>query len=309
MRTLSTFDRLAPLTRDLPLHQPIAIAIRALKQTLCHAAGPSPKRRIGSAKLNDIVGGLNRAVKTVFLVCLWALNSPARGVEAVSVYAAASTTEVISAVAAGFQHRTGITVKTSFASSSTLAKQIEAGAPANVFISASPEWMDFVEEKALVEPGSRRELLGNELAMIAPKGAGFQVDMTSAVPPAGLNGKLCMGDPAHVPAGIYGKEALTSLGWWNALEKRLVGTNDVRAALAFVERGECAAGIVYASDAKSNERVEIVAAFPPNTHSDVRYPVALLKPAGEAAQSFLNYLFGETARTFYVHHGFTVPAQ
>jgi len=224
--------------------------------------------------------------------------------EKVTVYTAASTTDALNEIGAHYQEATGVQVVYSFAASSALAKQIEQGAPAEVFISADQRWMDYLADKNLIINDSRRDLLTNVLVLIAPKGQGFAVKMEKDFDLAGaFAGKWCTCD-LSVPAGRYAKQALTALGWWEALAPRLVGTQDVRSALAFVERGECAAGIVYETDAKASKQVEIVGIFPATSHEPIVYPVALVKGAGKAARDFLDFLFTPAAAAVFKRYGF-----
>jgi molybdate transport system substrate-binding protein len=234
-----------------------------------------------------------------------ALCNAAGADEGVRVYAAASLTNALNDIAAAWAKENHPQPKLILAASSTLAKQIEAGAPADIFASADLKWMDYLDERQEVVTASRRNLLGNTLVLIVPKGKRFDLEMKSdfAIEKA-FSTKLCMGEPASVPAGIYGKQALESLGWWPRLQGRIVGTDDVRTALAFVERGECALGIVYATDAAISDRVEVLAAFPENSHDPIVYPFALLEGAGPEAPAFLDYLETAAAQTVFEKYGF-----
>lgn len=229
----------------------------------------------------------------------------AYGQDHVTVYAAASLTNAIGDIAASYEAEHDVRVSVSYASSSTLAKQIEAGAPAQVFISADTQWMDYLQTRGKIDIATRHNLLGNHLVLISPKDSPVSVslrkgfDLSSA-----FVGKLCTGDTATVPAGIYAKEALINLGMWSGVEKRVVGTDDVRAALAFVARGECPVGIVYETDAKISDKVVIDARFPDDTHKPVVYPVTLLPEASRAAQDFYQYLGSDHARKIYEKYGF-----
>ncbi len=225
----------------------------------------------------------------------------------VTVFAAASTTNALIDVAAGFTRATQIAVKTSFASSSTLAKQIAQGAPADIYISANPKWMDYLVEKERVSELRRFDLLGNRLVLIAPKSSTAQVTIA---PDGNLvsilgNGKLAMGDPDHVPAGIYGQQALKSLGLWADLSAKVARAWDVRACLALVERTEAPLGIVYATDAAISEKVKVLSEFPPATHSPITYPAALVgNPPSPEATAFVQYLRGNEARAIFEKYGF-----
>lgn len=223
----------------------------------------------------------------------------------VTVYAAASLTNVMKVLSASYESQHPVRIKSSFASSSTLAKQIEAGANADIFASADQQWMDYLQAHQLIEASSRKALLGNTLVLVAPTDQAAPVVMRKGQAPA-LKGYLCMGDPTHVPAGIYGKQALVSLDWWVALAKHMVATEDVRAALAFVQRGECQLGIVYATDAAISDKVVIVGRFPAGSHDPVVYPFALLPKASAEARDFFTYLQGRQAAAVFAKAGFTL---
>lgn len=239
---------------------------------------------------------------------LWLLGLatlPAEAAE-ITVFAAASLTKVLTVLGQGYEKANDTKVILSFAGSSALAKQIEQGAPADIFISADTKWMDYLDSKGKIDHGTRMNLLGNSLVLIAPKGKAFPVktdrgfDFASA-----FTGNLCTGQTESVPVGMYAKEALTSLGWWEAIKQRIVGTEDVKASLNLVERGECDAGIVYRTDAMGNEKVEVVSAIPENLHSPIVYPVALVTQL-EAAAEFVHYLQGPDAAKAFTAHGFTL---
>jgi molybdate transport system substrate-binding protein len=224
----------------------------------------------------------------------------------VTVYAAASLTNALKDISTAYQASNGVAIKNSFAASSTLAKQIEAGAPAQIFASADRKWMDYLQARKQIERASRVNLLGNTLVLIAPAAEPRTVTMAAGQAPR-FEGRLCMGEPGSVPAGIYGKEALTKLGWWEALKGRVVGTDDVRTALAFVERAECPLGIVYETDAKVSNKVMVAGVFPAGSHEPVVYPFALLPGATAEARAFFRYLQGAEARAVFVRYGFSQP--
>ena len=235
------------------------------------------------------------------------LGLPAWAGGNVMVYAAASTTNAINAIAALYEQEKEVKINASFAASSALARQIEQGAPAGIFISADLKWMDYLQQKGRIVAETRRNLLGNELVMIAPKGKTFTVRLDKSFDlPAAFEGRWCTCDPASVPIGIYSKQALTTFGWWQALEPRLVTAPDVRAALAFVERGECAMGIVYETDAKSSDQVTVLGTFPTDSHEPVVYPVALTQGAGQEANGFLDFLLSKPAAAIFTRYGFTM---
>lgn len=239
---------------------------------------------------------------SALLTCLLSTASHADGI---TVYAAASLTDAIKEISVRWHAIHTDTIKSSYASSSILAKQIEAGAPADIFVSADAKWMDYLAVRQLIIPSSRSNLLGNTLVMIAPASEPRSVLMAKGKAPA-LTGRLCMGEPNSVPAGIYGKQALTSLGWWSALEKRVVATEDVRTTLAFVERGECPMGIVYETDARASKKVMVAGRFPSGLHDPVVYPFALLPNASPSAREFFIYMTGPEAQKVFVRHGFMI---
>jgi len=210
----------------------------------------------------------------------------------VRVFAAASLTDVLGELA----HDEALELN--LASSSTLAKQIEAGADFDVFISANEQWMDAVEKAGLLRPGSRIDLLRNRLAVIRPKGG-------AATLGSDFTGRLAVGDPAHVPAGIYAKQALDKLG----LHPQLLPGEDVRAALRYVELGEAELGIVYATDARASDKVEIVELIDESLHDPVVYPAALAKGASPTAERWFEHLCGDTARAVFQGHGFDVAGR
>jgi molybdate transport system substrate-binding protein len=225
--------------------------------------------------------------------------------EPVRIYAAASLTNVLAEIASQWQQRGHPAPRLAFGGTATMARQLAAGAPADIFAAADGRWMDELERQGQLEPGTRIDLLGNELVLIAPRGRTFQVELQPGFSLArAFPGKLCLGEPGVVPAGTYAKQALESLQWWDSLQGRIVGTEDVRSALTFVERGECAAGIVYATDAAVSDRVVVIAHFAPQSHAPIVYPVALLRNAAPRAHDFLAYLNSKTAAATFRRHGF-----
>ncbi len=252
---------------------------------------------------------MNFPKTTTIILFLFSLAFPAicSAEDRVLIFAAASATNAVTEITKLYEREKGVKVLASFASSSTLAKQLEAGAPAHIYLSANPKWMDYLEKKSILEPKTRRKLLGNYLVVVAPKGRTFPLEIKKGFDFAGaFTGKLAMGDPLHVPAGIYGKEALLSLGWWNSVASRVVGAMDVRFALSFVERGEAAAGIVYATDAKLSDKVEVAGVFPGENHAPISYPAALIRGAGPQAREFYEFLGSEQAGAIFSKYGFKV---
>ena len=247
-------------------------------------------------------------IKKLFALALTiALSTPVFADEKLTVFAAASLTNVLTEIDAKYEKETGIKVVHSFAASSALAKQIENGAPADIFISADLKWMNYLQDKSFINKASRKNLLGNELVLIAPKGKSFEVKFDKAFDfSKAFEGRLCTGDLDSVPVGIYAKEALTNLGWWNDIKSRIVGTQDVRGALAFVERAECNVGIVYQTDAKISSKVDLVAVFPDSTHSPVLYPVAATASSKNNTNSYLTYLHSAEILSVFKKYGFNI---
>ncbi|MXN51042.1 molybdate ABC transporter substrate-binding protein [Shinella sp. AETb1-6] len=237
------------------------------------------------------------------------LALPAIAAEKVTVFAAASLKNALDAANAAWQAETGNETTVSYAASSALAKQIEAAAPADLFISADLAWMDYVAEKKLIKDETRSNLLGNRIVLVAPKDAAKAVDIKEGFDLAGLvgDGKLAMGAVDSVPAGKYGKAALEKLGVWPSVESKVAGAESVRAALALVSRGEAPYGIVYETDAAADPGVAIVGTFPEDSHPPIIYPVAILAESrSPAAAAYLDFLKSEKAAPFFTGQGFTV---
>ena len=242
----------------------------------------------------------------LWLTTGFGLALPIQAAEQITVFAAASATNAVQDLATLYEKEKGVKVVTSFAAASALAKQIEQGAPADVFVSADLKWMDYLDDKGKIVKASRRNLFGNRVVLVAPKGKAFPVKLEKGFDlPGAFQGRWCSCNP-DVPIGRYSQQALTALGWWAALEPRLAAAPDVRSALAFVERGECAVGIVYETDAKVSDKVEVLGVFPADTHSPVLYPVALVQGAKPAAQGFLDFLRTPAATKVFRQYGFTV---
>ena len=243
-----------------------------------------------------------------FIAALILAIAPAfAGAAELTVLAAASLKGPLDAIAADFEKASGIKVRLSFAASSALARQIESGVPAGVFISADRDWMDHVEKAGLLAPASRGNLLANDLVLVAPKDSKVQLKIGPGFPLAKAlgDGRLALAQPDSVPAGKYAKAALTKLGVWPEVEKRVAGAESVRAALAFVARGEAPLGIVYRTDALAEPGVRTVDVFPSATHPPIVYPVAVLKGAQEeAGKRFQLYLRSQDARVTWQMAGF-----
>lgn len=248
------------------------------------------------------------SVAAVALALALGLPLPAAAEEVV-VFAAASLKTALDGVAADFQAQTGHRVTISYAGSNALAKQILEGAPADLFISAAENWMDEVEKAGLVVPGSRSDLLGNSLVLVAHGKDAAPVAIEPGFDLKGLlgDGRLAMGMVASVPAGQYGKAALESLGVWAAVEPQVAQTDNVRAALALVSSGEAPYGIVYASDAVADDHVTVTGTFPADSHPAIVYPVALLTGAADVAdRAFLDALKADAADAVFSAQGFKV---
>lgn len=255
---------------------------------------------------------IKKSLTLLLILALYALLLPcvhAADSGKVTLFAAASTTNAITDISKVFMEKKMGQITTSFASSSTLAKQIDHGAPADIYLSANPKWMDFLEKRNIIEPGTRFDLLGNRIVLIAPLDSKMKVTIAKGFDLTGLLGdeKLAMGDPDHVPAGIYGKQALEYLDVWEAVAPKVARSKDVRAALMLVERGEAPLGIVYATDAAISKKVKVLAVFPEDSHPSITYPVALVAgKATPAAQAFLGFLKTQDAKTIFEQYGFSV---
>ncbi|MBL5859306.1 molybdate ABC transporter substrate-binding protein [Serratia fonticola] len=230
--------------------------------------------------------------------------------EKITVFAAASLTNALQDIATEYQKSKDVEVVSSFASSSTLARQIEQGAPADMFISADQQWMDYAIDKQQMVKDTRYTLLGNELVLIAAKSAKQdKITINKQTDWAKLlnGGRLSVGDPDHVPAGIYAKEALQNLGAWTTLEPQLARANNVRGAMAMVEREEAPLGIVYGSDAVASDKVKVIAIFPEDSHKPVEYPMAIVKDhQTPAVTAFYDYLKTPAAAAIFERYGFTL---
>lgn len=243
-----------------------------------------------------------------FSVAILALLANAVRAGDVKLYAAASLTDALTELSATYQKvHPDVVIKQSFAGSSTLAKQIENGAPADIFISADNDWVDYLQTRALLVNESRKKLLSNELVLIAPVDSKVSVLLDPAFNlNTSFSGRLCTGDPASVPVGKYAKQSLTKYNWWDKVQARLVGTEDVRTALTFVERVECGLGIVYKTDAQLSKKVKVVATFPAASHAPIEYPGALTKNASVDAKAFWAFLQSDDAKAVFTRYGFSV---
>ncbi|MDF9434100.1 molybdate ABC transporter substrate-binding protein [Chromohalobacter israelensis] len=232
----------------------------------------------------------------------------AQATERVTVFAAASLTDAVDALADRYMREHDVEVVPVYAASSTLARQIANGAPAAIYLSANERWMDWLGEQGGVALTQRHDVLTNRLALVAPQDSGLTAFTPNATTPIAERlgeGRLAVGDPAHVPAGIYAKQALQGLGQWQALRARLARADNVRTALALVERGEAPLGIVYASDARASDKIETLGLFPVSSHDPIIYPMALIGEApSDAARALANWLDGDQAAAIFQRYGF-----
>ena len=246
-------------------------------------------------------------MRAALLLLALALPHPALA-ETVTVFAAASLKTALDRVAGGFEAATGHEVVISYAGSGKLALQIRQGAPAQVFLSASPDWMDAIAAEGLLEPGTRRDLLGNSLVLIAHDPQATPIALEPGVdlvtPLAG--GYLATALTEAVPVGQYAKNALQTLGIWDKTAPHLAQSDNARTALALVATGEAPYGIVYATDARAEPRVSVVGTFPEGSHPEITYPEALIAPASDAARAFHDWLAGPEAAAEFRAEGFTV---
>jgi molybdate transport system substrate-binding protein len=225
------------------------------------------------------------------------------------IFAAASLKNALDGIAGQWQRQSGKKAVISYAASNTLIKQIEAGAPADIFISADLDWMDYGQQKNLIKPETRVNLLGNRIVLIAPKDSTLSLNIQPGFDLAAVlkGGRLAMGNIDAVPAGKYGKAALEKLGAWNSVKDKVAQTENVRAALLLVARGEAPLGIVYQTDAASDPNVKIVATFPENSHPPIIYPIALTRESNNPdAAALLNFIRSPAARAAFERQGFTV---
>ncbi|WP_026358497.1 molybdate ABC transporter substrate-binding protein [Aureimonas ureilytica] len=253
-----------------------------------------------------------KGIAALFVVATLGLGSPAVAQEpAPVVFAAASLKTALDAVNAAWTAQGHSSATLSYAASSALARQIESGAPADLFASADLDWMDYLAERKLIRADSRVALLGNELVLVAPASSTANAEIAPGFPLAALlnGGKLAMANVDSVPAGKYGKSALEALGLWDAVRADVAQAENVRAALRLVSRGEAPLGIVYKTDAVSDPSVHIVGTFPADTHAPIVYPFALTKDAtSPSADAFLAFLKGSEAAALFRAQGFTVLA-
>jgi molybdate transport system substrate-binding protein len=244
-----------------------------------------------------------RLACALLLACVAAF--PARA-ETITVFAAASLKDALDENVKTYRAASSDRVVVSYAASSALAKQIEAGAPADLFISADLEWMDYLEQRRLIKASTRRNLLRNRIVLIAPADSQLTVEIAPGFPLAKLlgSGRLAMANPDAVPAGKYGKASLEALGVWKDVQSKVASTENVRAALVLVARGEAPLGIVYRTDAAVDPKVRVVGIFPESTHPPIIYPMAQTTTAKPAAAGFESWLNRPEARAIFKKYGF-----
>ena len=247
-------------------------------------------------------------IRAVLLACLLLVGGAPARAQDLTVFAAASLTDALRDIAQTWEAKGGAKLRFNFAASSTLARQLQQGAVANLFASADLQWMDWAAQQGLIVAATRRSLLGNGLVLVMPKDRAKPVRIEQGFDLMGLlgpGGRLTTGDPANVPAGIYARQALIKLGLWEAVAPRLAPAESARAALLLVERGEAPAGIVYSTDAAVAAGVAIAGTFPADSHEPIIYPFAVPK-AGDtpAARALLDYIAGPEAAAAFRQRGF-----
>ncbi len=250
------------------------------------------------------------ALAALFAACFAfsALPTAAADNGTVTVFAAASLTDALGAIGKVYESKTGQHVVFSFAASSVLARQIENSSGVDMFLSADTDWMDYLDNRGFIAHDTRHNLLASHLVLIAPADSRIALKIAPHFDLLGAlgGGRLAIADPDSVPAGKYGRQALTSLGIWNAVVDHLVQAENVRVALAYVARGETPLGIVYSTDALAEPKVRVVDSFPDNSHAPIVYPEALTKDAQPQARAFLDFLSGPEATAIFVKDGFIV---
>jgi len=243
-------------------------------------------------------------------IIIFSASSLAVSAQTLTVFAAASLKNALDDAGRAYAGRSGLKVIGSFASSSALARQIERGAPADLYLSANVKWMDYLQQRKAIEAGTRVNLVRNRLVLIAPASSRVSVRIQKGFPIDKLlgDGRLAMGDPDHVPAGIYGKAALVALGVWQSVESRVARADNVRAALALVARGEAPLGIVYATDARADPSVKVLGEFPEGSYPDIVYPAAVTAWAANRIEAgrFLRFLRSPEVAAIFERHGFVV---
>jgi len=273
------------------------------RRLICARGTPREREHAWSALMHRFAGFFS-----AFLILWGSAVSPASAEDkTLTIFAAASMKNALDDIDGAFTARTGVKVNVSYAASSTLAKQIEQGAPADIFVSADTDWMDYAASRKTINEPTRVNLLGNAIVLIAPKDS--KIDNVTISPGFDLaklagDGKIATGDVKSVPVGKYAKAALEKLGAWQAAEPKFAMADSVRAALTLVARGEAVLGIVYSTDAKVEPGVKIVGTFPADSHPPIIYPVAATVAAKPEAKHYLDYLHSQAAKTVLEKYGF-----
>ena len=251
---------------------------------------------------------ISRRVAASILAAALSLAPVLAQAATVTVFAAASLTDALGDVGKAYKAKTGNDAVFSFAASSALARQVEASGGADIFMSADTDWMDYLDKKGLIAPGTRTNLLGNHLVLVAPVDDKTVLTIAPNFDLLGAlhGGRLAVADPASVPAGKYAKASLTALGVWDSVAGHLAQAENVRVALTYVAHGDAPLGIVYATDARADKGVRVVGTFPDNTHPAIVYPMALIKDARPEAKAFLDYLRTKNAQAIFARYGFVV---
>ncbi|MFH4745609.1 molybdate ABC transporter substrate-binding protein [Vibrio harveyi] len=240
------------------------------------------------------------------LVAILSVSSAANAATELKVYAASSMTNAVNDIAQQFETKYDVTVTPVYGGSSSIARQILNGAPADIFISANTKWMDYLVKSKAVKNDSVTNLVRNSLVLIAPKASTiepFDFSDANAWNQALEGNRLALGNPVSVPAGMYAKESLTNLGVWKKLERQIAPAKNVRLALALVERGEAPLGVVYKTDALLTDKVKVVGEFANDTHADIIYPAAIVKESTQSEQ-FFEYLKSDDAKKVFAQYGF-----
>jgi molybdate transport system substrate-binding protein len=249
------------------------------------------------------------AIRAIGLAIFAAVVPVQAQTQDILVFGAASLKNALDDADARYQRKTGGKIVVSYGASSTLAKQIESGAPADIFISADLDWMDYVAQRKLIKPDTRSNFLGNKLVLIAAADSNVVLTIGPNFPLAQAlgSGRLAMADPAFVPAGKYGKASLEALGVWASVSEKIAPAQDVRTALAYVSRGEAPLGIVYQTDAAADKRVKIVGVFPASTHPPIIYPIAVTAVSNNpGVVAYIGFLKSSEARSAFENQGFVV---
>lgn len=252
---------------------------------------------------------MNRRIVLSGLLMLTATASQATE-RTLTIFAASSLTDVLEEIGKAYTAQAHQPVRFSFAASSALARQIESGAPADVFVSADQQWMDYLARRGLIQPDTRRDVVSNALVLVAPVDSKLELRIAPGFALAaalGARGRLATGDPASVPVGQYARAALTKLNVWSSVENRLIPADNVRTALNFVARGEAPLGIVYATDARADSHVRVIDRFPSDTHERIAYPAAVTATAPANAGAFVRFLSSDAARAIFEKAGFSRP--